>query len=204
MNKPDDSDPIERLIEAREGYSCRLLSNSQFMDVAAVGKVIERGIQQSGSFKSKLVEYATAMSRSENMNYLKCESAIRDVFKVQAGMSMNELRKLLLDRQDNLTQAQQDSAYPRAKEIGTMIEQGDKISFGRAYAKKASELADQLTITDTGAKALMKEAFQKQEGKDLIEWGKEQEKQYYRPQIEAEKQSREAARNQSPSRQYSR
>jgi len=47
------------------------------------------------------------------------------------------------------------------------------------------------------AKTLMKESFNSVEGRDLYEWGKEQEEKYYRPQIEAEKQQRKTERTQT-------
>ena len=81
------------------------------------------------------------------------------------------------------------------------LEDGNKISFHRAYAHVASDLANEVGITDVAAKTLMKEALNSVEDKDLYVWGKEQEDKYYRPQIEAEKQQREASRTQSRPRQ---
>ena len=115
---------------------------------------------------------------------------IRDLFKERTGLSMNELRESFQQREENLTQEQRQAAFPYAKEVGTMIENGNKISFSRAFSHQAKDYATKLNITDLGAKRIMSEQFEAVQGEKLYDWGKAKEKEFYRPQIEAEKQTR--------------
>lgn len=196
------SNPKEqtRISQARESFSGRMLSNSQFDEAIAITGIIEREIDKSGVFKQKLGDYAYAYARTEKLDVMKAETVIRDLYKARTGQTMNQKREELMEREKNLSPQEKQRAGEYAYDVGTMIEQGDKISFYRAYSHQAQALSHELGITETGAKTLMKEAFQKQEGRDLYEWGKEQEEQHYRPQIEAEKQQRESARTPHQSR----
>ena len=211
MNEPYDSnernhdpDQRNRITQARESFSGRMLTDTQFEDAMAVTGIIEREIRTTGKFKEKLGDYAVAMARTERFDAMKSETIIRDLFKTRTGQSMNQMREELIERENTLTDEQRRSAYPHAKDIGRMIEQGDKMPFYRAYAHKATDLADELGITDASAKTLMKEEFKAQENRELYDWGKEYEEKYYRPQIEAEKQQREAQRSNTQGRSRSR
>lgn len=201
MNNLFDPKEQNRVAEARESFSGRVLTNRQFEDAMAITGILEREIKTTGKFKEKLSDYAVAMARTEKFDVMKSETILRDLYKVRTGETMNQTREKLMERETSLSDNQKIGAYKHAKEVGQMIEDGNKISFHRAYAHVASDLANELDITDAGAKSLMKEAFKSVEEKDLYDWGKEQEEKYYRPQIEAEKQQREASRTQSQSRQ---
>lgn len=201
MNNLYDPKEQNHIAEARESFSGRMLTNRQFEDAMAITGILEREIKATGKFKEKLSDYAVAMARTEKFDVMKSETIIRDLYKVRTGETMNQTREKLMEREANLTDEQKHGAYKHAKEVGQMIEDGNKISFHRAYAHVANDLAGELGITDAGAKTLMKEALKSVEDKDLYDWGKEQEEKYYRPQIEAEKQQREASRTQSRPRQ---
>ncbi len=191
----------DRVVSARDSFSGRLLTNSQFDEAMSITGIIEREIKKSGAFKDKLGDYAHAFARSEKFDAMKAETIIRDLFKERCGQTMNQMREGLMEREQNLTDVQKKQALGHAREVGQMIEQGNKMPFHRAYAHQAQELADNLDITDVGAKSLMKDEFKTSEGKQLYDWGKEVEEKYYRPQIEAEKQQREASSSQTRSRQ---
>lgn len=182
----------ERVAEARESFSGRLLSNAQFDEAMAITGIVEREIQKSGAFKDKLGDYAYAFARSERFDAVKAETVIRDLFKARTGQTMNEMREGLVERESKLTDDQVRSAYDYAAGVGEMIEKGDKVSFYRAYTHQAQALATELGITESGAMRLMKEEFSAGAGKDLYEWGKAVEDEFYRPQIEAERQKSEA------------
>jgi len=192
MNNLFDPKEQNRVAEARESFSGRMLTNRQFEDAMAITGILEREIKATGKFKEKLSDYAVAMARTEKFDVMKSETILRDLYKVRTGETMNQTREKLMDREANLTDEQKHGAYKHAKEVGQMIEDGNKISFHRAYAHVADNFAQELGITDVAAKTLMKEALKSVEDKDLYDWGKEQEDKYYRPQIEAEKQHREA------------
>ena len=206
MNNLFDPKEQNRVADARESFSGRMLTNRQFDDAMAITGILEREINTTGKFKEKLSDYAVAMARTEKFDVMKSETILRDLYKVRTGETMNQTREKLMEREASLTEDQKYGAYKQAREVGQMIEDGNKISFHRAYAHVANEYASELGITDVAAKSLMKEALKSVEDKDLYDWGKEQEEKYYRPQIEAEKQQREArassdGRTQSRSRQ---
>jgi hypothetical protein len=191
MNYFYDPKEQQRVLDARESFSGRLLSNPQFDEAMAITGIIEREILKSGSFKEKLGDYSYAFARTENFDALKAETIIRDLFKARTGRTMNEMREMLVEREDKLTDGQKRAALDYASGVGEMIEKGNKISFHRAFTHQAQALASELGITDVAAKRLMKEEFAAASGNDLYEHGKAVEERFYRPQIEAEKQKAE-------------
>ncbi|MFA6965224.1 hypothetical protein [Bosea sp. (in: a-proteobacteria)] len=197
LNRPQDN-----LKAARESFSGRLLTGAQFDEAIAITKIVEREIHKSGTFKDKLGDYAFAFARSEKFDAMKAETIVRDLFKERTGQSMNQLREKLADTEKNLTDEQKQSAYDFACRVGDMIENEKKMSFARAYAHQADDLAGTLGITDAAAKTLMKEQFKAVENTELYDWGKQLEERFYRPQIEAETREREAgqARTQTQTR----
>jgi len=180
---------------ARDSYSGRLLSDPHFNEAMMITGIIEKHIQATGMFKEVLNEYSSSFAHTKkNMSVVNAEKIIRDLFKERTGLSMNELRESFARREESLTDEQRKAAFPYAVEIGPMIENGNKISFNRAFSHQAKDYATKLNITDLGAKRIMSEQFEAVKGEKLYDWGKAQEKEFYRPQIEAEKASRAEAR----------
>lgn len=192
-----ESKQKDDLKAARESFSGRLLSGAQFDEAIAITRIVEREIYKTGAFKDKLGDYAYAFARSEKFDAMKAETIVRDLFKERTGQTMNGLREKLADAEKNLTEQQRQQAYDYACRVGDMIETGKKMSFARAYAHQADDLAGHLGITDAAAKNLMKEQFMAVEKTELYDWGKQLEEQFYRPQIEAEAGEREAAQARS-------
>lgn len=192
MNQTLDTKEKDRLAAARECFSAKLLTDPQFEEVLAIVGIIGREIRKTGAFKGKLGDYAYAFSRTEKMDVARAETIIRDVFKAYTGMSMNAMRQMLADREDKLTEEQKSGAYEYALEVGRMIEDGDKMSFNRAFAFQGQGLARDIGITDAAARRLMKEAFKATEGSEFYDWGKALEEQFYRPQVEADKHRRDS------------
>ena len=165
---------MNRVLEARESFSGRLLSDAQFDEAMAITGIVEREIRKSGAFKEKLGDYAYAFSRTEKFDPLKAETILRDLFKARTGQTMHQMREGFAERESKLTRAQTGQAYDHAIAVGKMIEEGNKISFHRAFNHQATQLAGQLGITDAGAKRLMKEEFKTAEADlDFYEWGKD-------------------------------
>jgi hypothetical protein len=183
-----DPQEKDRVMEARESFSGRLLTDAQFDESMAITGILEREIRKNGAFKDKLGDYAFAFSRTEKMDPARAESTLRDQFKARTGQTMNQMREQLLEREEKLTPAQTKLGYDYALAVGEMIEKGDKINFNRAFAHQGQEMARELDITDAGGKRIMKDEFKAAEGSELYDWGKELEERFYRPQIEAEKQ----------------
>ena len=203
MNYFYDPKETERVASARESFSGRLLSDRQFDEAMAITGIIEREIVKSGAFKDKLGDYSYAFARSERFDTAKAETVLRDLFKKRTGQSMNDMRKEFAERAEKLTDEQRQGAYQYAVDIGVMVENGDKLSFNRAFAHQAQTLGQELGITDAYAKSLMIEEFRAVETAELFDWGKELDERFYRPQIEAEKAERGAQRSQEKSRSRS-
>jgi hypothetical protein len=161
---------------------------------------VESNIKTTGAFKKLLSDFAYAFARTQQFDAMKAETIIRDLFKARTGLSMNQIREALAEREEKLSPKEKSIALDFARAVGTMIKDGDKINFNRAYAYQAQQLADELRITDAGAKRIMKEEFAAVEDRDLYEWGKELEGQFYKPQIEAAKEAREQSREQEQGR----
>ncbi len=229
MNVVYDNQERERILKARESFSGRLLTDSQFDEAMAITGVIEREIRETGTFKEKLGDYAHAFARTEKFDALKGEEIIRDLYQARTGQSMNQLREHLRTRETNLfgrkqntdsgntekesiqpqlSQTDKNLAYQYASDIGAIIEKGNKMSFYRAYAHQGSELAKEFEITEVAARRLMNDEFKMTEKHNLYDWGKELEEKYYKPQIQAEKEARDKARSQTedqkPTRSYQR
>ncbi len=198
MNHYYEPTEAKRVADARDSFSGRLLTDSQFDEAIAITGIIEGEIRKSGTFKEKLGDYAHAFSRTEKFDAMKAETTLRDLFKARTGQSMNQLREELMDREEALDESINDQVKSVTRDIGPMIKDGNKMPFHRAYEFQANVLATDLGITSAGAKRLMTETFRAEADGELYEWGKGLEDKYYRPQIEAEKVERQKAR-QKPS-----
>lgn len=196
MNNLYNPKENKRVADARESFSGRLLTNRQFDDAMTITGIIEREIKSTGAFKDKLGDYAYAFARSEKFDALKAETILRDLFKERTGQTMNQFREDLAKAEESITEDLRAQAYARACDIGDIMESGVKLSFHRALAHQAQTFAEEHGTTDVCAKRLMREEFKAAENAELNDWGKELEERFYRPQIEAEKVEREAARAQ--------
>jgi hypothetical protein len=206
MNTTNTTNQPSRLASARESFSGRLLTDRQFEEAISITGIIESEIRESGSFKDKLGDYSYAFARSQSFDAVKSETIIRDLFKERTGQTMNQMRESLAEREDAVTDDHRAKAYSQACAIGDVMEQGVKVTFNRALAHQAQQLAVEIGVTDTCAKRLMREEFAAAEESELMDWGKELDETVYRPQIDAEKSERMAAREEPerPGRQVSR
>ena len=202
MNEHINDTEEKRLEKARESFSGRLLTDTQFDEAITITRIMEREIMKSGAFKDKLGDYAYAMARSEKIDATRAEVTIRDLFKARTGQTMNQLRERLVKAEENLPAKAHDRAYEQAVRAGNILREGIKMPFYRAYAGEAQVLGCEFGITDAAAKGLMCDAFKEIEDRELYEWGKEIEEEYYRPQIEAEKKERERERARDGDREH--
>lgn len=190
----------QKHIEARQSFTGKTLSDSQFDESWALAEIMHRGIRKSGSFHEKLVDYSHAFARSERFDQMKGETIIRDQFKARYGETMNKMRVALKEREENLPDTADRDALDHARMIEPLIRDGDTMPFYRAYDYVGGALAEKLKITEVGAKELMKTAFRKGESGELYDHGKALEKQFHQPVREAAQQAREAKRDQTRSR----
>jgi hypothetical protein len=194
MNTTNTEHQTDRVASARESFSGRLLTDRQFQEAMAITGIIESEIRESGSFKDKLGDYSYAFARSQSFDAVKSETIIRDLFKERTGQTMNQMREGLAEREEAVTDDHRAKAYSQACGIGDVMEQGVKVTFNRAFAQQAQQLAGEIGVTDACAKRLMREEFAAAEESELVDWGKELDETVYRPQIDSEKNERTAAR----------
>ncbi|MDD9911201.1 MAG: hypothetical protein OXR62_16155 [Ahrensia sp.] len=204
MNMHFEPKEMEAVAQARDSFSGRLLTDAQFNDFVAVSGILESEIRQTGTFKEKLTDYSHALARTSNMDAMKAETTLRDIFRARTGQTMNQLREELIENEEKLPEEARDYAREMVKQTGEAIKHGDKMPFYRAYDHHAGEMAQEFNITNVGARRVMNEVFREERDSELRDWGKELEEKYYRPQIEAEKQERQSQSRSKPGRSRSR
>ena len=186
------TDRDARIQAARESFSGRTLTQSQFKEAWAISSVINQEIHKTGSFREKLTDYAHAFSRSERFDALRGETIIRDIYTARYQQSMNQTRETLMAREEALPETARTRALTCAETIGDLIQKAPTQPFYQAYDRAAVTLAKELDITQSGAKTIMKDEYQANHGRDLYEVGKEMEDAYHRPVREAEIAARKA------------
>ena len=187
MNDLFDPKENEKLINARESYTGRGLTESQFEEGWALSGVIARGIKKSGSFHEKLTDYAHAFARSEKFDAMKCEVILRDLFKSRYGQTMNQMREGLAAREKALPQPMKEEAVTYARQIEPLIRDGNTMPFFRAYDRAGVAFADHAGISETAAKKFMQDSYREIEKRELYETGKALEEKYHMPVREAER-----------------
>jgi hypothetical protein len=173
--------------EARQSYTGSRLTDSQFDEAWNISGIINREIHKSGSFREKLTDYAHAFARSEKFDAMRGETILRDIYNARHGESMNQTREALMEREAMLRDTGDDQALHHAHMVKTLIQDGPTMPFYRAYDISAVEMARQHGVTESGAKSMMKEAFEKAEGRDLYISGKELEDRHHKPVRDAER-----------------
>lgn len=187
-------DEFETKPEAAKASPIQSLTGSQNDESGAIAEIMQRTIRKQGKFKDKLSDFAHAFARTENFDQPWAEIVIRGQFQAKFGQTMNDMRKDLMEREDNLTPAGREDALHYAHTIAACIQDGETMPFWRAFDDAGAALAVKLDITESGAKMLMKEVFLEVEQKDLYEYGKDVEKRFHTPVREAQRASRETER----------
>ena len=190
----------ERLKEARNSPTGKTLTASQFDEGSAIAGIIDRGIHKSGGFRDKLTDFAHAYARSQKFDALRGELIIRDLYTVLYGQTMNQTREALMEREAVLRDTGHDQALQYARSIGPKITEGETMPFYRAYDETAVMMARQHSITEAGAKELMKEAYRQAEGRELYDACKELEERHHTPKREARTATKQKVCKQAASR----
>lgn len=185
--------------EARNSFTGKSLTEAQFDEAWLLAGVLERNIRKSGSSNKKLTDYAHDFARDERFDQMRAETIIRDLFKSRYNQTMNQMREQFAAREDAVRTQGQDDALQHAHTIPVMIQDGETMPFYQAFDRAALNMAQQHTITEIGAKSMMKEAFEKTEGRALYDVCKEVEQEFHMPKREAEQAARQAQRG-KPSR----
>lgn len=194
MNDLFDPKENEKLFAARESYTGRGLTESQFEEAWSLTGVLARGIKKSGSFHEKLTDYAHAFSRTEKFDAMKGEVILRDLFKTRYGQTLNAMREGLASREKALPDAIKEEALTYARQIEPLIRDGATMPFFRAYDRAGAAFADHAGITESTAKKLMTDAYRDVEKRELYEIGKALEAKYHVPARDAEREQRDASR----------
>lgn len=196
-------DPQTRIQAARNSFTGRTLTDSQFREAMAITEVIHAEIERSGSFIEKLNDYAHAFARTERFDALRGEKIVRDLYTESRGETMNQTREKLLAAEKALPHNAKDLALKSADLVCRTIQEGETKPFYLAFDTESGLLADILGSTQACAKTLMKDAFISQHGRDLYEAGKEIEAAYHKPVREAEIAARKAEKLPSYNRNQS-
>lgn len=182
------TNPQDQMKAARESFSGKTLTESQFKEAWAISGIIYSEIQKTGSFKEKLTDYAHAYARGEKFDAMRGETNLRDIYQGRYNQTMNQTRKALMEREKNLSLSEdtQSHALKYAEKVPDLIKEGPTQPFYKAYDQAARELATDLNITQSGAKALMKDSYKNTHERELYEAGKQVEQAYHKPVREAE------------------
>lgn len=194
----------QRVAEGRTSFSGHMQTDRQYEDFMAITGIIQRQLEETGSHVEPLKNFSETMARTERIDWTRAENIIRDLFKIRTGMTMNEMRETLLEKQKQILDPNNPDAdrlkqtgYQAALASGQMVKEGTKVNFYRALAHEAAQFATEHGVTHVGAKQFIAECFKETENQELREWGKELDNKYYRPQIDAEKQKQSRPRQQS-------
>ncbi|MEO0624690.1 MAG: hypothetical protein AAFU49_12960 [Pseudomonadota bacterium] len=199
----DTDEQQTRMQAARESFSGKTMTETQIRQCLGIAGILNAEIHRSGSFKESLVDYAHAFARNEKFDAQRAEVMIRDIYGADNGETLNQTRERLMATEETLPEAARARALTCAETIGQLIEKPPTQPFYQAYDRAAVTLATELKITQTGAKALMKETFEAKHGKELYAHGKELEEVYHKPVREAEIAARKAEQLQTRSRSRS-
>lgn len=194
----------DRLAAARESFSGKTMTETQLVEAVAIADILHAEIKDSGSFIEKLTDYSHAFARNGKFDAMRSEKMIRDAYSATRGQSMNQTREALMANEEKLRETGDPAILLHADSVLQIIENGSTQPFYKAYDQAAVALSDTLSITQTGAKAMMKDAFAVKHGADLYERGKAAEEAYHKPVREAEIAARKAEKlqTQSQSRSY--
>lgn len=184
----DNLDHDARVKAARESFSGRTLTESQFQNAWAISGIVAQEIQKTGSFRDTLTDYAHAFARSERFDALRGEAIVRDVYQGRYGQTMNQTREGLMANEKalNLTDDIQARVLGSANKVLDLIKEGQTQPYYQAHDQAASDLSEGLNITQSRAKDLMADAFEKAHPNSLYETAKETEEAYHKPVREAE------------------
>ena len=185
----------DRLMQARESFTGKTLTDGQFEEAYALAGVMERSIRTSGSFVEKLGDYAHAFARSERFDATRGEVIIRDMFKARYGVTMKQMRDGLMTREAEVKDSMAEAAIEHARGIEPLVRDGETMPFYRAFDRQAAKMATTFGITQAGAKTMMKDSYEKVEGRALYDTGKALEEKYHLPKREADRQRHREQQN---------
>jgi len=119
---------------------------------------------------------------------------------------MFQLCEDLKATEEALTDAAKSDIVDAIQDIEIMMVDGDKITFNRALASVAQDMADRFQVKDIFIIRFMAEAYKQNASdgsSDFWAFGQQLNETHYRPQIEAEKQERASSKTSTTARSYS-
>ncbi|MEM7210774.1 MAG: hypothetical protein AAF479_02610 [Pseudomonadota bacterium] len=186
------TNPAESPMQAaRETFSGKGLTESQFQEAWAITAILNTKIHATGSFRDTLTDYAHAYARDQRFDSLRGETLLRDVYKGRFGETMNQTRETLAASAENLPETARERALTCAMGISELIQAPPTQPFYKAYDRAATTLATEFKITQRAANTLLTETYHAKVHRDLAADCKEVERLYYKPARDAE-QGRDA------------
>ncbi len=186
--------PADAQAQARESYTGRRLTDSQFETAWNIAGIIHREIRKTGSFIEPLTDYARTFAGRDKLDASREEGLLGDIYAARYGDTMNQTRERLLGRDASLRETPGEAPIAAARSVLSMIEDGQTLPFYQALDRAALDMAATHGVTEACAKSLMKEAYEAQEGRPLYEVGKEREAQFHAPVRDAERAARNPER----------
>ncbi|MDJ0630570.1 MAG: hypothetical protein QNJ44_20100 [Rhodobacter sp.] len=119
----DTDDRQARIDAARNSFSGKTLTGSQFKEAWALAAILHGEIHKTGSFREKLTDYAHPFARSEKFDALRDEAILRDIYSGRYGQSLNQTREALIAAADALPKTAQKRALTCVETIGELIQQ---------------------------------------------------------------------------------
>lgn len=192
-----DEKPDAEIDAVKQSQTGKRLTEGQLSDAMNLTGVIRQHIHKTGSFIEPLTDYAHAFARNEKFDALRAEKMVRDVYTAVQGQSMNKTREALMAAETNLPDNAKTRALDCAETIEQLIQAAPTQPFYQAYDRAAVTLSAEFAITQSAAKAMMKETFEAHHGKDLYAHGKSAEETHHKPVRDAEIASRQAEKQQT-------
>lgn len=182
MNTTEDT-----MEAVRKSFSGKLLTSSQLKKTLAIADILNTEIHRSGSFIETLTDYGHAFARTEKFDAARSEKILRDIYQAKYGMTLNQTRQALVEREDGILDTEDAPKILRAAEsIEPLIAHGDTLPFFKAYDVAAVALSQTLGITQAGAKEAMKNIYRAAHGEELYDAGKLAEERHHKPVRQAE------------------
>lgn len=192
MNLTLNQDGQHRLMDARMSETGDKMTDAQFDEVWAMTGIMDRTIRSTGVFAEKLTDMAHAYARTQKFGAPQAETIIRDIYEARYDQTMNDRRKALVEAEEKLPQAARNRALDQARDLRTMISDGETMPLYRAIDIQANDIADRYAISEAGAKRLMASMYQQAEGRSLYDDMKAVEAEHHAPKMRKDRAQRQS------------
>lgn len=183
-------DPLK--LEARNAPHARSMTEGRYEITWDMAGIVNRQIQRSGRFAETLDQLSITCALDQRISKEKAKNMLRDQHRARFGESPKDTLDRFRNREEALRQGDLSPALKAAEKVLTLIPAGETMAFYKAFDLAAVEMSQQQGITEVGAKSMMKEAYEKAHGNNLIAVGKALDQEHHQPVREAQRAVRNA------------